>query len=163
MKKLISPLLTRTQGSQGCQKMRQDQLNMLHEVWSANIALKLKNIQKTLRKQRFLRIFFSILTAFCSFYNLRAILAQKENSFICRKKNVIFWHPWDPWGRVNSGKNFFLDQTATVYWVSVVRDHNHFHLLSFAVLTHGIVIHLQAVHSVLAHHKCSVKNIGTIY
>ena len=50
-----------------------------------------------------------------------------------------------------------------LHWVSVVRAPNHFHLLSFAVLTHGIVIHLQAVHSVLAHHKCSVKNIGTIY
>ena len=90
MKKLISPLLTRTQGSQGCQKMRQDQLNMLHEVWSANIALKLKNIQKNSKKTAFFEDFFSILTAFCSFYNLRAILAQKENSFICRKKNVIF-------------------------------------------------------------------------
>ena len=90
IKKLISPLLTRTQGSQGCQKMRQDPLNMPHEVWCANIAPKLKNIQKTLRKQGFLMIFFSILTAFCSFYNLRAILAQKENSFICEKKNVIF-------------------------------------------------------------------------
>ena len=27
---------------------------------------------------------------------------------------MIFWHPWDPWGRVNSGKNFFWVQTATV-------------------------------------------------
>ena len=102
------------EGSQGCQKMRQDPLNMPYEVWCANIAPKLKNIQKTLRKQGFLMIFFSILTAFCSFYNLRAILAQKENSFICRKKNVIFWHPWDPWGRVNSGKKFFWVQTASV-------------------------------------------------
>ena len=58
IKKLISPLLTRTQGSQGCQKMRQDPLNMPHEVWCANIAPKLKNIQKTLRKQGFLMIFF---------------------------------------------------------------------------------------------------------
>ena len=41
-------------------------------------------------------------------------------------------------------------------------EHNHFHLLSDIVLTHVIVIHLQAVHTVLAHHKCGVKNIGTI-
>ena len=48
----------RPQGSQGYQKMRQDPLKMPHEVWRANIALKLKNIQKSLRKQGFLMIFF---------------------------------------------------------------------------------------------------------
>jgi hypothetical protein len=47
LKTLVSPLLTRPQGSQGCQKMRQDPLNMPVEVWSAKIAPKLKNIQKT--------------------------------------------------------------------------------------------------------------------
>ena len=41
---LVSPLWMCSQGSQGCQKMRQDPLNMPHEVWRANIALKLKNI-----------------------------------------------------------------------------------------------------------------------
>ena len=64
IKKLISPLLTRTQGSQGCQKMRQDPLNMPCEVWCANIAPKLKNIQKTLRKQGFLMIFFQFWQLF---------------------------------------------------------------------------------------------------
>ena len=49
----ISPLLTRPQGSQGYQKMRQDPLNMPVEVWRAKIAPKLKNIQKCLRKQGF--------------------------------------------------------------------------------------------------------------
>ena len=34
--------------------------------------------------------------------------------YYSRKKNVIFWHPWDPWGRINSGKNIFWVQTATV-------------------------------------------------
>ena len=53
LKTHISPLLTRPQGSQGCQKMRQDPLNMVVEVWCAKIALKLKNIQKYLRKHGF--------------------------------------------------------------------------------------------------------------
>ena len=44
LKTLVSPLLIRSQGSQGCQKMRQDPLNLPHEVWRTNIALKLKNI-----------------------------------------------------------------------------------------------------------------------
>jgi hypothetical protein len=44
LKTLVSPLLTRPQGFQGCQKMRQDPLNMPVEVWCAKIAPKLKNI-----------------------------------------------------------------------------------------------------------------------
>ncbi len=69
LKTLVSPLLTRPQGSQGCQKMRQDPLNMPVEVWCAKIAPKLKNIQKSLRKQGFFDICFSILTIFevCAF------------------------------------------------------------------------------------------------
>jgi hypothetical protein len=51
LKTLVSPLLTRPQGSQGRQKMRQDSLNMPVEVWHAKIDPKLKNIQKSLRKQ----------------------------------------------------------------------------------------------------------------
>ena len=58
LKTLVSPLWMRPQGSQGYQKMRQDPLNMPYEVWHANIALKLKNIQKSPRKQGFLMIFF---------------------------------------------------------------------------------------------------------
>ena len=37
LKTHISPLLTRPQGSQGCQKMRQDPLKMPVEVWCAQI------------------------------------------------------------------------------------------------------------------------------
>jgi hypothetical protein len=58
LKTLVSPLLTRPQGSQGCQKMRQDPLNMPVEVWCTKIAPKLKNIRKSLRKQGFFLTFF---------------------------------------------------------------------------------------------------------
>ena len=90
LKTHISPLLTRPQGSQGCQKMRQDPLNMPVEVWCAKIAPKLKNIQKSLRKHGFFDIFSSILMVFLSLCLLEAILAQKENTFINEIKNVIF-------------------------------------------------------------------------
>ena len=46
LKTHISLLLTRPQGSQGCQKMRQDPLNIPVEVWCAKIAPRLKNIRK---------------------------------------------------------------------------------------------------------------------
>ena len=58
LKTLAPPIWMRPQGSQGCQKMRQDPLNMPCEVWRANIALKWKNIRKSLRKKFFLMIFF---------------------------------------------------------------------------------------------------------
>ena len=44
LKTLIESIWIRPQGSQGCQKIHQDPLNMPLEVWRANIALKLKNI-----------------------------------------------------------------------------------------------------------------------
>ena len=44
LKTLVSPLLIRSQGSQGCQKMPKDPVNMPVEVWCAKIAPKLKNI-----------------------------------------------------------------------------------------------------------------------
>jgi hypothetical protein len=69
--------------------MRQGPLNTPFEVWSANIAPKLKNIRNTLRKQGFFDICFSILTIFRSLCLFGAILAQKLNSFIC-KKILIF-------------------------------------------------------------------------
>ena len=46
-------------GISGCQKMHQGPLNTPFEVWCANIALKLKNIQSTLRKPVFLTFFFN--------------------------------------------------------------------------------------------------------
>jgi hypothetical protein len=65
----ISLLLARPQGCQGCRNMQKNPLNNILMVWSANIEPKLRNIWKTVRKHVFLMIFFSILTAFCSFYN----------------------------------------------------------------------------------------------
>ena len=49
LKTHISPLLTRPQRSQGCQKMRQDPLNMPFEVWYANIAPERHKLRKTIK------------------------------------------------------------------------------------------------------------------
>jgi hypothetical protein len=57
----------------------------------AKIAPKLKNIRRDLRKQGFFDIFSSILMVFLSLCLLRAILAQKENTFICEKFTKIFY------------------------------------------------------------------------
>ncbi len=95
-KTLIYSIWIRPQGSLGCQKMRQGPLNTQFKVWSANIAPKLKNIWNTLRKQGFFWHFFSILTIFRSLCLFGAILAQKLNSFICKKKFWFFDTPGTP-------------------------------------------------------------------
>ena len=73
---------------------------------------------KKLRKTRFLTTFFSIFKVFWRFCDFGSILAQELNSFIC-KKTLIFWHPWDPWGHINSEVNGFWVHTTTVgHWDS---------------------------------------------
>ena len=64
LKTLVSPLLIRSQRSQGCQKMHQDPLNMPVEVCCAKIAPKLRNIQMSPRKKGLIDIFSSILMVF---------------------------------------------------------------------------------------------------
>ena len=69
-KTMIAAIWIRPQGSQGCPKMRQDPLNMPVEVCCAKIDLKLKNIQKSLRKQGFLTDFLVFMRFFevCSIW-----------------------------------------------------------------------------------------------
>ena len=64
LKTHVSPLLIRSQRSKGCQKMHKDPLNMPVEVCCAKIAPKLRNIQKSPRKQGLIDIFSSILMVF---------------------------------------------------------------------------------------------------
>ena len=116
LKTLVSPLLMRPLGSQGCQKMRQDPLNANLEIWCANMEPKLHNLWKTVRKRGFLTLVFAILTVFQRLRNLSSILAHQTSKFKFSGSCCIFWHPWDPWGRVNSGMNCFSVHTATVKW-----------------------------------------------
>ena len=104
-KTLIFSIWIRPQGSRGYQKMRQDPLNMLFEVWCANIAPKLKNIWKCLRKQVFFDIFFPILTVFRSLCLSGAILAHQTSNGMFSGSWRIFWHPWDLWGRIHIDLN----------------------------------------------------------
>jgi hypothetical protein len=82
---LFKYIWIRPQRPQGCQKTRQDPLNMPFEVWCANIAPKLKNIQKSLGKQVFFWKFCPILMVFQRLCLSGAILAQKLNTFIFEK------------------------------------------------------------------------------
>ena len=48
------------------------------------------------KKPCFLRLFWI-------FFKLGAILAHKISCCMFSGSWRIFWHPWDPWGRINSG------------------------------------------------------------
>ena len=62
---MISPILTRPQGCQVCQKIWKTKL----KTTLAKIQPKLNKIRKTFRKQGFFDNFCSILTVFHSFFN----------------------------------------------------------------------------------------------
>ena len=100
---MISPLLTRPQGCQGCQKIWETKLKTALVSWRAKIWSKLNKFWKTFRKQGFFDNFCSILTVFHSFFNFGWILALQFTRADFSLVVQIFWHPWHPWGHVNSG------------------------------------------------------------
>ena len=96
-KTLIYSIWIRPQGSLGCQKMRQGPLNTPFEVWRANIALKLKNIQNTQRKQVFLTFFFNF-DGFSKFVPFGGNSSAKTQQFYLQKKKSDFLTPLGPLG-----------------------------------------------------------------
>ena len=69
-----------------------------------------KNLQKT----DIFDEFFSILMVFSSLFSFGSILAHQTSSGMFSEWFCFIWHPWGPWGRVNSGEKGFSGQTATV-------------------------------------------------
>ena len=94
--KKFFPLLTRPQGSQGCQKITFYFLKMKLFSFCAKIALKRHKLQKPskLKKKCFLR-------PFQIFFNLGAILAHQTSTGMFSGSWRIFWRPWDTWGRIH--------------------------------------------------------------
>ena len=80
IKTLIKSIWIRPQEPLGCQKMRQDPLNMSFEIWCANISPKLKNIQNTVRKQGFFDIFFNF-DDFSKFVPFKGNISAKTQQF----------------------------------------------------------------------------------
>ena len=74
-------LLTPPQGSQGCQKMCQDPLNLILEVWYTNIHPKLKELQKTVKIEKKIIKKPCFLTVSQRLCNLGSILAHQTSKF----------------------------------------------------------------------------------
>ena len=75
--------------------------------------------KKILKKRCFLRVFWI-------FFNLRAILALQTSCSVLSWSWRIFWHPWDPWVRINSGDiSFFIFVFDFSVWQSHLVDFFH--------------------------------------
>ena len=57
-----------------------------------------------------------LLGLFRIFFNLGAILAHQTSTGMFSGSWRIFWHPWDPWGRINSGDIWVLRFVLIVLW-----------------------------------------------
>ena len=97
-KTLIYSIWIRPQGSLGCQKVRQGPLNTLLEVWRANIALKMKKIWKSQRKQGFFFTSFLQFWWFLKFVSFGGNLSAKGKQFHLWKKKSDFLTPLGPLG-----------------------------------------------------------------
>ena len=69
--------------------------------------------------------FFSILMVFSSLFSFGSILAHQTSSGMFSEWFRFIWHPWGPWGRVNSGEKGFSGQTATHCAFSSNLFHGH--------------------------------------
>ena len=100
--KKFFPLLTRPQGSMGCQKITFfSQMKVFS--FCAKIASKRHKLQKTIKIEETMSKKPCLHRLFQIFYNLRAILAHQTSTGMFSGSWRIFWHPWDPWGWIHIG------------------------------------------------------------
>ena len=101
---LFTPLLTCPQGCQGCQKIWTTKLKSTLLSWSSKIQPKFKKLWKTIKIEQKLSNKPCFLKVLQISFNLDWILAEWTSVWLSR----IFWDPWHPWGRVNTGVMFVL-------------------------------------------------------
>jgi hypothetical protein len=111
----FTPLLTRPQGCQGCQKIRTTKLKSTLVSWSAKIQPKLKKLWKTIKIEQKLSKKPYFLKVFQILFNLGWILALQLPKVVFSLVLQIFWHPWHPRGRVNSGDIIVLRFVSDIF------------------------------------------------
>ena len=92
LKTLVSPLLIRSQRSQGCQKIRFFFLQMKMFSFCAKIAPRRHKLQKTIKIEEKMLNKPCFLGLFWIFLNLGAILAQQTSTGMFSGSWGIFWH-----------------------------------------------------------------------
>ena len=114
--KKFFPLLIRPQGSRGCQKITFFFLKMKLFSFCAKIAPKRHKLQKTSKLKKKKSKKPCLLRLFQIFFNFGAILAHQTSTGMFTGSWGIFWHPWDPWGCVNSGDTRVLRFVLIILW-----------------------------------------------
>ena len=76
--------------------------------FAANFQPKLNELHKILQNQQKSSKYAGFLMIFRIFFNLRAILAHQTSYGMFSGSWRIFWHPWQPWGRLSSGDIWVL-------------------------------------------------------
>ena len=109
---LFKFIWTRSQGSQGCQKIRFYFLQVKMLSFCAKIALERHKLRKIIKwKKMSKNTCFPRL--FQIYFNLGAILAHQTSNGMFSGSWSIFWHLWDPWRRIHIGDIKVLE---FVFW-----------------------------------------------
>ena len=87
----------------GVSKNRKFFLQIKLLSFCTKIAPKRHKLQKSSKLKKKMSKKPCFLRLFRIFFNLGAILAHQTSTGMFSGSWRIFWHPWDPWGRVNSG------------------------------------------------------------
>ena len=110
----ITPLFRRPQDPHGCLEKQNHPLSSNLVVWSAKIGHKTKKLWKTVEKTSILTFFLVNFEVFWTFLVLGPILAHQTTKFQLSGWFCFSRHPWEPWGRPNSGVAQELAKSVTV-------------------------------------------------
>ena len=114
--KTFFPLLIRPQESKGCQKITFFFSQMKVFSFCAKIAPKRHKLKKTIRIEEKMSKNPCFLRLFWIFFNFGAILARQTSTGMFSGSWRIFWHPWNPWGRINSRDIWVLRFVLIILW-----------------------------------------------
>ena len=82
----------------------------------AKIGPKRHKLQKIIKIEEKMSKNPCFLGLFWIFFNLVAILAHQTSTGMFSGSWGIFWHPWDPWERINSGDTRVLRFVLIILW-----------------------------------------------
>ena len=103
LKTIISPLLTRPQGCQWCQKIWKAKLKTTLVSWTLRFSTNWMKLKKRLETEFLGQFLFNFDSFFYSFFSFGWILELQLTRVNFGLIAQIFWNPWQPWGPVNNG------------------------------------------------------------
>ena len=109
-----TPLFRRPQGRQRCLEKQNYPLSLNKVVWCAKIGPKTKKFQNSCQNTIIFDIFLVNSEVFQTFLVLGPILAHQSTKFQLNGWYCFSRHPWESWGRLNSGVAQELVKSVTM-------------------------------------------------